>query len=191
MPDKQLTLAEIFESARASSAVAKGAQPGLVEYEYFRAEEPTFPYGVHCAGVEVDLETGSVHIERYLVACDVGRVVNPALVEAQLVGGAAQGIGGALLEQLAYDEFGQLLTGSFASYLLPTAPDIPSIEVLVTENAPAANNPLGLKGAGEAGIAAVGATVASAVSDALGVQVTRLPLTPESVLGLAATAVPG
>jgi carbon-monoxide dehydrogenase large subunit/6-hydroxypseudooxynicotine dehydrogenase subunit gamma len=190
-PGKRLTLREVFECARAATSVVVGRPPGLVEHEYFVAEEPSFPYGVHCAAVEVDLESGAIEIERYLVTCDVGRALNPALVEAQLVGGVVQGIGGAVLEQLAYDESGQLLTSSFAGYLLPTAPDVPPIDVVVDEHAPAAGNPLGLKGAGESGTAAVGATIASAVSAALGVQVTRLPLTPERVVELAATLVPG
>jgi CO/xanthine dehydrogenase Mo-binding subunit len=146
----------------------------------------TFPYGLHCAAVEVDLETGGVRVERYAVAYDLGRALNPQLVEGQIHGGAAQGIGGALLEELAYDEGGQLVTGSFMDYLLPTAGETPPIDVLVTEDAPTPRNPLGAKGAGEGGAAAAGAAIANAVSDALGAEALRLPLTPERVLELAA-----
>jgi CO/xanthine dehydrogenase Mo-binding subunit len=127
-----------------------------------------------------------VRIVRYAVAYDVGRAINPVLVEGQIVGGAAQGIGGALYEELAYDESGQLVSGSFMDYLIPTAGEVPAVEVLVTEDAPTPLNPLGVKGSGEAGTAAAGAALANAVSDALGVEVTRLPLTPEYVRELAA-----
>ena len=128
-----------------------------------------------------------MRIARYAVAYDIGRAINPQLVDGQIVGGAAQGIGGALLEELAYDESGQLVTGSFMDYLIPTAGEVPPVEVLVTEDAPTPLNPLGVKGAGEGGTAAAGAAVANAVSDALGAEATRLPLTPERVLELAAT----
>ena len=115
------------------------------------------------------------------MACDIGRAVNPMLVEGQLAGGAAQGIGGALLEEFVYDESGQPLATTFADYLLPTAAEVPVIEVLVTEDAPSPLNPLGVKGAGEGGINAAGAAIAAAVDDALGRAgaVTRLPITPQ------------
>jgi carbon-monoxide dehydrogenase large subunit len=115
----------------------------------------------------------------------VGRAINPQLVDGQVVGGAAQGIGGALLEEFAYDDSGQLVSGSFIDYLLPTACELCPIDVVVTENAPTPLTPLGAKGAGEGGTAAAGAAVANAVSDALGVEVTALPLKPERVLELA------
>src|SRR5439155_15921991 len=107
----------------------------------------------------------------------------PGLAD-EVVGVTAQGLGGALLEELAYDPGGQLVAGSFMDYLLPTAGEVPAVEVLITEDAPTLRNPLGAKGAGEGGVAAVGAAVANAVSDALGVEVTRLPLSPERVLAL-------
>ncbi|HZQ03568.1 MAG TPA: xanthine dehydrogenase family protein molybdopterin-binding subunit [Gaiellaceae bacterium] len=151
----------------------------------FESEDMTFPYGVHVAAVEVDVETGRVDIHRYGVAYDVGRALNPTLVEGQIVGGVAQGVGGALLEELVYDERGQLLSASFVDYLLPTAVEVPPVDVLITEDAPTPRNPLGAKGAGEGGAAAAGAAVANAVADALGVEVTRLPLSPERVVALA------
>jgi CO/xanthine dehydrogenase Mo-binding subunit len=162
-----------------------GGQETLAEEGRFASDDMSFPYGVHVAAVEVDVETGGVTIEYYGVAYDVGRAVNPALIEGQIQGGVAQGIGGALLEEFAYDPGGQLLSSSFADYLLPTAQDVPNVDVLVTEDAPTPLNPLGVKGAGEAGTAAAGAVIANAVSDALGAEVTELPLSPERVRRLA------
>jgi carbon-monoxide dehydrogenase large subunit/6-hydroxypseudooxynicotine dehydrogenase subunit gamma len=128
-----------------------------------------------------------VRVPRYLVAYEVGRAVNPALVEGQLVGGAAQGLGGALYEEFRYDAAGQPLATTFMDYLMPTASEtVPYVETLVTEDAPSPDNPLGTKGAGEGGITAAGAVLASAVRAALGLRDTvgRLPLTPSRVAGL-------
>jgi carbon-monoxide dehydrogenase large subunit/6-hydroxypseudooxynicotine dehydrogenase subunit gamma len=144
----------------------------------------TFPYGVHVAAVEVELATGHIEIRRYGVAYDVGRAINPLLVEGQIVGGVAQGIGGAILEHLVYDENGQLVSASLMDYLLPTAAEVPPVDVLVTEDAPTTRNPLGAKGAGEGGAAGAGAALANAVADALGVEVTQLPLAPDRVAAL-------
>ncbi len=143
-----------------------------------------FPYGIHFAAVEVDIESGAVHIDRYAVAYDIGRCINPVLVQGQIAGGFAQGIGGALLEEFAFDPSGQPLAASFMDYLMPTSEEVPNVEVLITEDAPSPLNPLGVKGAGEGGTAAVGAALANAVSDALGREVTRLPLTPQHILEL-------
>jgi CO/xanthine dehydrogenase Mo-binding subunit len=162
-----------------------GERGHLSEEATFESEDMTFPYGVHVAAVEVDLATGFVDLHRYGVGYDVGRAINPLLVEGQIVGGVAQGVGGALLEELAYDESGQLASASFMDYLLPTAVEVPPVDVLVTEDAPTPRNPLGAKGAGEGGAAAAGAAVANAVADALGVEVTRLPLSPDRVVALA------
>jgi CO/xanthine dehydrogenase Mo-binding subunit len=162
-----------------------GSNGWLDEEAVFDSESMSFPYGLHLAALEVDLETGGIHVERYAVAYDVGRAINPQLVEGQVVGGAAQGLGGALLEELAYDENGQLASGSFMDYLIPTAGEIPHVEVLITEDAPTPLTPLGAKGAGEGGTAAAGAAIANAVSDALGVEATALPLAPARVLELA------
>jgi carbon-monoxide dehydrogenase large subunit/6-hydroxypseudooxynicotine dehydrogenase subunit gamma len=128
-----------------------------------------------------------VRVLRYLVASEVGRAINPALVEGQLRGGAAQGIGGALLEEFSYDEAGQPQAITFMEYQLPTAAEIPPIDVLLAQAAPAPGNPLGVMGAGEGGISGAGAAVASAVRDALGLDgsVGRLPLTPPRVRRLA------
>ena len=160
----------------------------LEETARFEAEHMSFPYGVHCAAVEIDAETGHVAIEDYVVGYDVGRAINPLLVEGQIVGGAAQGIGGALLEQFVYDESGQLVSGSFMDYLLPTAGEVPPVDVLITEDAPTPLSPLGAKGAGEGGTSAAGAAIANAVADAVGPagdRITSLPITPETVRRLA------
>jgi CO/xanthine dehydrogenase Mo-binding subunit len=141
----------------------------------------TYPYGAHIALAKVDRETGGVRIERYLLAYDVGRAVNPMLVQGQLAGGFAQGVGGTLLEEFCYDERGEPLSVNFADYLMPTAREVPPLDVLIREDAPSPLNPLGLKGAGEGGINAVGAAIAAAIDDALGMPgaITRLPVTPQ------------
>jgi carbon-monoxide dehydrogenase large subunit len=168
--------------------IRAGEREHLSEEATFESEDMTFPYGIHVVAVEIDLATGFVDVPRYGVAYDVGRAINPLLVEGQIVGGVAQGVGGALLEELAYDESGQLASASFMDYLLPTAVEVPPVDVLVTEDAPTPRNPLGAKGAGEGGAAAAGAAVANAVADALGVEVTRLPLSPDRVVALAGAA---
>jgi CO/xanthine dehydrogenase Mo-binding subunit len=140
-----------------------------------------YPYGVHVAVARVDAATGGVTIERYFVAYDIGRAVNPMLVEGQIAGGVAQGLGGALMEEFLYDDRGEPLSVSFADYLMPTARDVPLLDVVITEDAPSPLNPLGLKGAGEGGVNAVGAAVAAAIDDAIGMPgaITRLPVTPQ------------
>jgi len=137
--------------------------------------------------VRIDADTGAVAIERYVIAYDVGRAVNPRLVEGQIAGGFAQGVGGALLEEFLYDEAGEPLSVTFADYLLPTAREIPAVSVLICEDAPSPLNPLGLKGAGEGGTNPVGAAIASAIDDALQRPgaVTRLPVTPQRLKALA------
>jgi carbon-monoxide dehydrogenase large subunit/6-hydroxypseudooxynicotine dehydrogenase subunit gamma len=140
----------------------------------------TYPYGVQVAVVRVDRDTGGVAVERSLIAYDVGRAVNPMLVEGQLAGGFAQGLGGALLEEFRYDERGQPLSVTFADYMQPTAREMPALEIMVSEDAPSPLNPLGIKGAGEGGVPAVGAALAAAIDDAIGIPgaVTSLPVTP-------------
>ncbi len=167
-------------AARASALAAAGT----VGEGRFEKEHPSFSFGAAAALVTVDPETGEVTIERCLVACDVGRAVNPALVRGQLQGAAAQGIAAALFEELAYDESGQPLTISFVDYLMPSAADLPVVEPIVLEH-PTPTNPLGIKGAGEAGMSGTPAAVANAVADALdeaGRNVTALPLNPTAVL---------
>jgi aerobic carbon-monoxide dehydrogenase large subunit len=179
-PSRGVPLSELAE--------IDGVDAGLSEEARFTSEDMSFPYGVHFVAVEVDVETGAVEIERYAIAYDVGRAVNPTLVEGQIVGGAAQGIGGALYEELMYDASGQLVSGSYIDYLLPTAAEVPHVDVLVTEDAPTPLTPVGAKGAGEGGTAAAGAAIANAVCDALGVETMALPLTPERVRDMARDA---
>ena len=160
------------------------AEPGLEAVHYFRSEQMAYSHGVAVARVRVDTATGLVVPERIWVLYDVGRVVNPAIVAGQIEGGVAQGLGGALLEELRYDDAGQFLTGSFMDYLLPGATDVPSIVHRDLGGAPSPRNPLGVKGAGEVGIAGIGGAIANAVADALGdaeQDSDRLPLTPERV----------
>jgi len=162
---------------------------GMISQESrFACDLLGFPYGIHIAAVEVDTRSGEVHIHRYAVAYDIGRCINPVLVDGQIAGGLAQGIGGALLEEFKYDAGGQPLASSFMDYLLPTSQEVPPVETLITEDAPSPLNPLGVKGAGEGGTAAVGAAIANAVSDALGREAKQLPLNPQRVVELAMEA---
>ncbi len=153
----------------------------LVADATFESRHMNYPYGVHIAVASVARDTGAVTVERYLVAYDVGKAVNPMLVEGQIVGGVAQGIGGALYEEFLYDDRGEPLSVTFADYLMPTAREMPHVEVIIAEDAPSPLNPMGLKGAGEGGTNAVGAAMAAAIDAALGRPgaVTELPVTPQ------------
>ena len=164
---------------------------GLDDTYYFRATEECYPFGAHVAHVAVDPETGAMEVLKYLVAEDVGRVINPRLLQGQVVGAASQGIGATILEELAYDAEGQPLATTFMDYLLPTSTDVPAVESEVVDLAPSPLNPLGVKGAGEIGIVATGAALSNAVSNALssmGVQVHRMPLSPDRIRSLVRAA---
>ena len=166
-----------------------GLVPGGLSAEgTFETTHMVYPYGVHFAVVRIDPETGGVAIERYAIAYDVGKAVNPRLVEGQITGGFAQGLGGALYEEFLYDETGEPLSVTFADYLMPTAQEVPPVSVLVAEDAPSPLNPLGLKGAGEGGTNPVGACIASAIDDALQRPgaITRLPVTPQRLKAIMA-----
>ena len=145
-----------------------------------------YPYGVHAAVIAVDRETGIATLEKFMIAYDIGCAINPMLVDGQLQGGLAQGIGGALFEEFTYDSAGQPLSSTFADYIMPGSTEVPGAEILLTEDAPSPLNPLGIKGAGEGGINAVGAAIASAIDDAIGIPgaVTELPVTPRRLLAL-------
>jgi aerobic carbon-monoxide dehydrogenase large subunit len=159
-------------------------EPGLETTAYFKSDQLTYSYGTHAVHVAVDPQTGKIDVLRYVVVEDVGRCINPLLVHGQAVGGAVQGIGATLLEELVYGENGQLLSGTFMDYLLPTSTDAPAIDSVILEAAPSPLNPLGVKGAGEGGIVATGAALANAVAHALaplGVQVRELPLSPDRI----------
>jgi aerobic carbon-monoxide dehydrogenase large subunit len=176
---RALSLREVARAAAPTRALAAGLEPGLEALEYHEQEKMTYGHGVHVAVVEVDGETGVPRILRYVVAYDVGRCINPMLVEGQIAGGLAQGLGAALHEELLYDADGQLVTGTLMDYHIPVAADMPPIELCIREEDRSPVNPLGVKGAGEDGIVAAGAAVANAVADALaplGVEITALPL---------------
>ena len=182
-PGVALSLAEIAQACDPTNARRLGVEPGLTAAGWFHTEHMTYPYGVHVAVVRIDEGTGQVVPERYLVGYDIGKALNPMLVEGQIAGGAVQGIGGALYECFLYSDEGQPLCTTFMDYLLPTMADVPPIEVLVTEDAPSPLNPLGVKGAGEGGVTAAAAAIASAIDDALQrtACVTAVPVTPNAV----------
>jgi aerobic carbon-monoxide dehydrogenase large subunit len=161
---------------------------GLSAEGAFHNHHHTYSYGAHAAHVAVDPKLGRIEIIDYVVVQDVGRAVNPLTLTGQVIGAVVQGLGGACLEHLQYDQEGQFLTGSLADYLLPTASDFPNLRCVITENYPCPNNPLGAKGAGEGGIIATGGALANAVAHALtsfGAQPRDLPLTPSRVWELA------
>ena len=183
-PGARVGLAEIARAAEPGRRYLGPGEPaGLSARRRFEVSHMTYPYGAHAAVVAVDPGTGQVRVRRYLVAYEVGRAVNPMLVEGQLRGGVAQGIGGALFEEFGYDEAGQPQAISFIEYRMPTAAEIPPVDLLVCQDAPSPGNPLGVMGAGEGGVSAAGAAVANAVRDALGLagSVGQLPLTPARV----------
>jgi carbon-monoxide dehydrogenase large subunit len=162
-------------------ALSELAPAGLSCEESFANDKHTYTYGAHAAHVAVDPRTGHVAVIDYVAVEDVGRIINPLLLKGQVIGGIVQGLGGTFLEHLVYDAEGQLLTGSLADYLLPTADDFPNIRVVVLGDHPSPTNPLGVKGAGEGGIVPVAGVIANAVAAALaplGVEPRQLPLSP-------------
>ena len=176
-----MTLGEIADHLAPTSKTLGERAPGLCAEGWFRTAHQVYPYGIHFAVVQVDRETGGVAVERYVIAYDIGRAINPALVEGQIVGGFAQGLGGALMEEFAYNERGDPLATTLADYLMPTVRETPTVEVMLREDYRSPLNPLGIKGAGESGITGVGAAIASAIDDAIGLPgaVTQLPVTPQ------------
>ena len=182
-PERAKSFPEISLAAYLAHSLPPELEPGLEETTFFDPSNFTFPFGTHIAVVEVDPETGEVHLQRYIAVDDVGKVINPMIVDGQLHGGIAQGVGQALWEGAIYDESGQLLTASMMDYALPKADKLPSFETARTVT-PSPVNPLGVKGAGEAGTIASPAAVANAVVDALapfGIQHLDMPFTPAKV----------
>jgi carbon-monoxide dehydrogenase large subunit len=164
--------------------IALGELAGIAVESTYASNKRTYSYGAHAAHVAVDPKTGQVELIDYVAVEDVGRIINPLTLHGQTVGAVVQGLGGALLEQFIYDEDGQLLTGSLADYLMPTASDFPRVRAVALEEKPAPHNPLGAKGAGEGGIIPVGGVIANAVAAALAslqVQPCELPLSPPRV----------
>jgi carbon-monoxide dehydrogenase large subunit len=181
-PETAASLGEVAVALRPPSAHRLGVDPGLTAEEWFYTDHMNYPYGYHVALVSVDPDVYDPRVERYWIGYDVGRSVNPQLVHGQIHGGAAQGLGGALLEEFRYDSSGQPLCTSFLDYLMPTAREVPVLDVLVTEDAPSPLNPLGVKGAGEGGTTAFGAAVACAVDQALGgYRVASIPVGPAAI----------
>src|SRR5256886_2552418 len=162
-----ISLGEIAEHLAPTSKTLGGREPGLAAEGWFRVEHQVYTYRIHFAAVKVDRDTGSVDVEDYVIAYDIGRAINPALVKGQIVGGFAQGLGGALLEEFTYNERGDPLATTLADYLMPTAHEIPEVDVMLREDYTSPLNPLGIKGAGESGITGVGAAFASAIYDAI------------------------
>jgi len=187
VPGKSVPLREIARAAYFRGPdLPAGVPPGLSHEAVYDPPAVPFAYGTHACLVEVDPETGFVEILKFIVIHDCGRMVNPALVEAQIHGGVVQGLGGALMEELPYNENGQLLATNFTDYHLPRAAGIPEIQVKHMET-PAPNLPGGFKGAGEGGAIPSPAVITNAVADALapfGVVITSTPLTPARVWDL-------
>jgi aerobic carbon-monoxide dehydrogenase large subunit len=183
VPGRSVALGELAQRANPlRGAVRPGTEPGLEATRYFGPEMGATSNGVHAMVVEMDPETMHVQILRYIVVHDCGTVLNPLILAGQIHGGVAQGIGNAFFEQLCWSENGQLLNASLADYLLPTALDVPRMEVHHTVT-PSPLNPLGTKGAGEGGAIPVGALYAQAIEDALGlpargIEITEIPLSP-------------
>ena len=159
-----MTLGQISAALLPHSKVRGNREPNLSAEGWYYADHQVYPYGDHLAVVKVDPDTGGVKVERYVIAYDIGRAINPMLVKGQIAGGFAQGLGGALLEEFTYSENGDPLAVTFADYLMPTVKETPDVEILLTEDYPSPINPLGIKGAGESGINGVGGATATAVS---------------------------
>ncbi|MBI4279281.1 MAG: xanthine dehydrogenase family protein molybdopterin-binding subunit [Armatimonadetes bacterium] len=187
-PGRSVALGEVAVAANPLRGVLPRGWdgPGLEASRFFAPPQGTFANGAHAAVIEVDEQTGQMRVLRYVVVHDCGKMINPLILEGQVHGGTAQGIGGVFYERLVYDESGQPLATSFMDYLLPTAMEVPPIEVDHLET-PTPLNPLGIKGAGEAGVIPVAAMVAQALEDALddlGVRITEMPLDPDRLLEL-------
>jgi carbon-monoxide dehydrogenase large subunit len=167
-----------------SVSLAGLSPEGIAAEGAFLNKKHTYTYGAHAAHVAVDPKLGQVELIDYVVVEDCGRIINPLTVHGQTIGSVVQGLGGAIMEHLVYDQQGQLLTGSLADYLIPTASDFPNIRAVVLENHPSPINPLGAKGAGEGGIIAAGGVMANAIANALsafGAEPRELPLTPTRI----------
>jgi carbon-monoxide dehydrogenase large subunit len=182
-PDKGMTLAEVAGQAYIPLNLPEDMEPGLSETTFYDPDNFVFPFGAHAAIVDVDVETGKVDVVRYLGVDDCGPAINPKIIDGQLHGGIVHAIGQALYERVHYDDEGQLVTGTFVDYALPSAAEVPSFELDRTET-PTPTNTLGVKGVGEAGTIGASAAVTNAVIDALrpvGVTWLNMPLSPSRV----------
>jgi aerobic carbon-monoxide dehydrogenase large subunit len=186
VPKKGLTIQQIAQQVHTTKNLPKEMDPRLSAESTFEPSNFTFPFGTHICVVEVEPQTGTVEIEKYVAVDDCGKVINPLLVDGQIQGGIVQGLGQALFEEVIYDENGQLLTGSLMDYALPRAADLPRLNLTRTET-PTPVNPLGIKGIGEAGTIGSTPAVVNAVVDALapfGVTHIDMPLTPQKIWSL-------
>jgi carbon-monoxide dehydrogenase large subunit len=186
VPGRALTLGRVAHAAIRSKALRKTGEPGLQRCSYFYPDTVTWAFGTQAAAVEVDVETCEIRLLAYAVVHDSGRAINPVIVEGQLQGGAAQGIGAGLWEELVYDESGQLVTGSLMDYGLPKADQLPMLSVARLDH-PSVVNDLGIKGVGESGAIPGAAAIANAVEDAvadLGVTIREVPVTPTRLFAL-------
>ncbi len=186
-PERSLPLAEVTATAKRGELASQGVDPALEATATFDPPDLTYSFAVHVARVRVDGETGAVRVLRYVTASDCGTLLNPAIVRGQIEGGAVQGIGGALLEEIVYGAEAELLTGSLMDYAMPSAPEAPPVEVLLLET-PTPRNPIGARGAGEIGIIGPAAAIGNAIADALGPDSPaprRVPFTHERVWALA------
>jgi CO/xanthine dehydrogenase Mo-binding subunit len=163
--------------------VADGDEPGLEATGYYSPPRSTFANGMHAAIVETDPDTAEIKILKYCVVHDCGTLINPRIVEGQIHGGVAQGVGGALYERMVYDEGGQLVNASFMDFLMPYATEVPVVETDHLQT-PSPLNPLGIKGAGEAGVIPGSAVLAAAIEDAEGIPITRMPISPSELYEL-------
>lgn len=183
--DRRMTLTEVAKAAHDPKNLADGMDPGLDGKAFFQGGESTYPNGCHVCELEIDPDTGMVDIQRYTVVDDFGTVINPLMLEGQVHGGIAQGMGQALLEHTVYDkDNGQLISGSFMDYGLPRADHLPFVDFTYHEDAPCLNNPMGAKGAGEAGAIGAPPAIINAIVDALhefGVDHIDMPATPEVI----------
>jgi carbon-monoxide dehydrogenase large subunit len=179
-PQKAVAFAEVAATANLSNTLAPGIEPGLETTVFFEPEACVFPFGTHICTVEVDKETGEAKLTRFVAVDDCGRQINPLLVEGQVHGGIAQGVGQAMWEGVVYDENGQLLTSTFMDYAMPIAPEFPTFELDSTVTLTPVN-PLGVKGVGEAGTIGSTPAVANAIADALGVAHVDMPFTAEKL----------
>jgi carbon-monoxide dehydrogenase large subunit/6-hydroxypseudooxynicotine dehydrogenase subunit gamma len=185
-----IALRQLARQCGPGSALLGDDSPGLTAEGRYNTDNIAMPYSAHVAIVRVDAESGHVHVERYIAAQDIGRAINPMLIEGQMVGGCVQGLGGALFEEFQYDEHGEPLSVTFADYLMLTLHEVPNIEVVISEDAPSPFNPLRIKGAGEGGVNGVGGAIANAIDDAIGTfgLTTQLPVTPQRMKAILAKA---
>jgi carbon-monoxide dehydrogenase large subunit len=175
-----VSIKDVARASFAFAALPRHIEPGLFESATFSPVQETFPNGTHVCEVEVDPQTGAIDLMNYVVVDDVGTEINPLTLQGQVVGGIVQGLGQVLMERIVYDAEGQLLTGSFMDYAMPRAGDICNFEV--GHNAvPTKLNPLGAKGAGEAGTVGALAACMNAIVDAIGTENIEMPTTPERV----------